>query len=73
MPDCRTVAEQLLAFRDGALAPADTEALREHFHLCPPCLDLFRTYDEAVDLLARLRPRKVPDGFLERLRARLGR
>jgi anti-sigma factor RsiW len=72
MPDCRTVTEQLLALRDGSLPPGDTAALREHFHLCPPCLDLFRTYSEAVDLLARLMPRRMPDGLLERLRARLG-
>lgn len=71
MMDCRTVADQLLRFRDGDLSDADTEILRKHLHLCPPCLDLLNTYEEVVSVLERLRPLCMPDGLLERLRARM--
>jgi anti-sigma factor RsiW len=69
--NCRQMAEDLLRFRDGQLPPAEVQHLREHLHLCPPCASLFRTYDEAVEVLARLRPVRMPDGLLDRLKARL--
>ena len=71
MMDCRTVADLLLKFRDGELSEADTETLRQHLHLCPPCLDLMNTYEEVVAVLERLRPVSMPEGCLERLHARV--
>jgi anti-sigma factor RsiW len=69
--NCRRMAEDLLRFRDGQLAPAEVEHLREHLHLCPPCASLFSSYEEAVQILERLRPVRMPEGLLERLKDRL--
>lgn len=71
MMDCRTVAEHLLRFRDGELSEADTEFLRMHLHMCPPCLGLLNTYEEVVAVLERLKPCCMPEGALDRIRARM--
>lgn len=71
MMDCRAVADQLLRFRDGELPDAETEDLRKHLHLCPPCLDLLNTYEEVVVVLERLRPCNMPEGTLDRIRAKM--
>lgn len=68
---CRDVAEKLLLFRDGDLPESETQFLREHLHMCPPCADLFRSYEEAVEVLRRLDPVKMPDGLLDRLKRKL--
>lgn len=69
--DCKQVAESLLAFRDGALSEAETQELREHLHLCPPCEWILSSYDEVVEVLGRLRPIDMPEGLLARLKQRL--
>ena len=71
MMDCRQVAEQLLRFRDGELPDAETEDLRKHLHLCPPCLDLLDTYEEVVEVLKRLQPICMPDGLMDRLKSKM--
>ena len=38
--DCKHLAEQLLLFRDGQLTSEETEDVRQHLHLCPPCMHL---------------------------------
>ena len=68
MMNCKEVTESLLRFRDGELGPEDTEVLRQHLHLCPPCMDLFDGYDEIVAVLERLRPVNMPSDFLERMK-----
>ncbi len=68
---CREVAEKLLLFKDGELDENETEYLRRHLHMCPPCLDLLASYDEVIEILRRLRPVKLPPGLLQRLKARL--
>lgn len=68
---CKQLAEYLLLFRDGELDPERTEQLRQHLHLCPPCMDLLHSYDEVVDILHELRPEQLPDGLLERLKRRM--
>ena len=69
---CKELAEYLLLFRDGDLDPERTEKLRQHLHLCPPCMDLLHSYDEVVDLLHELKPERVPEGLLDRLKKRMG-
>lgn len=71
MIDCRAVADQLLRFRDGELPEDETEDLRKHLHLCPPCLHLLNTYEEVVSVLDRLKPCAMPPGLLDRLRAKM--
>lgn len=68
MMNCKEVAENLLRFRDGELGSEETEVLRRHLHLCPPCLDLFNGYDELVEVLERLRPVNMPPDFLARMK-----
>ena len=71
IPTCREVGERLLQFRDGELAPQETAWLREHLHLCPNCVTLLSSYEEALRVLARLKPVDMPPGVLERIRKRL--
>ncbi len=68
MMNCKQVAENLLLFRDGELGEEETEVLRRHLHLCPPCVDLFNGYDELVEVLERLRPCHMPTDFLARMK-----
>ena len=71
MAVCRRVTEKLLLFRDGELPEDEIQYVREHLHLCPPCLDLFNSYEELVDILQRLKPVKVPEGLLERMKRKM--
>ena len=68
MIDCRALCDQLLQFRDGELSAGKTELVREHLHLCPPCMDLFRSYEELLEVMERLKPVNMPEGFMDRLR-----
>jgi len=68
---CKDLAEKLLRFRDGDLGPEETEFLRHHLHYCPMCMDLLHTYDEVVDVLKRLKPCRLPEGLLDRLKRRM--
>ena len=49
--NCRKVTEKLMAFRDGELPEDEIQILREHLHMCPPCIDLFDGYEEVVEVL----------------------
>lgn len=71
MFNCKQVTEQLLAFRDGTLSEEDTEILRKHLHLCPPCGHLLGGYEETLRVLKRLQPVPMPEGLMERLQRRL--
>lgn len=68
---CKEIAEKLLAFRDGTLPETEVPFLREHLHLCPPCLDLLNGYDEVVAVLQRLRPVHMPADLCQRMKERL--
>lgn len=49
---CREVIDLLAEYCDGALGPAEREALAAHLAACPPCVDFLHTY-EATPRLAR--------------------
>ncbi len=68
MIDCKQVAENLLRFRDGELSTEETEVLRQHLHLCPPCEHIFDGYEEVVEVLKRLKPVNMPTDFLARMK-----
>lgn len=70
-PTCENVGERLLLYRDGALPEAEHEWLRLHLHACPNCLTLLESYDQAVEVVQRLRPVQMPAGALDRMRQRL--
>jgi hypothetical protein len=69
--DCRRALEELMGFHDGTLPVEEAAYLREHLHRCPPCMDLLRTYEDALEVLARLRPVEVPDDLLGDLQRRI--
>lgn len=71
MISCKDLAEKILLFKDGGLSEEETEFVRKHLHVCPPCVDLFKTYEEVVDVLDRLKPVKMPEGFLERMKQKM--
>jgi len=71
MIDCKQLAEMILRYRDGTLSDDETQYVREHIHLCPPCLDLLNSYEEVVEVLHRLKPVCLPPGMLEDLKRRL--
>ena len=70
-PTCENVGERLLLFRDGALPEVEHEWLRVHLNACPNCLTLLESYDQAVEVVQRLRPVRMPEGTLDRLRQHL--
>jgi hypothetical protein len=68
---CKRVADLLLQFRDGSLSEEDVQFVREHLHLCPPCVGIFDSYEEVIDVLQRLQPICMPEGLLERMRRKV--
>ncbi len=65
---CKRVADLLLQFRDGSLPAEDLAFVREHLHRCPPCVGIFDSYQEVIDVLQRLQPVRMPEGLMERMR-----
>jgi hypothetical protein len=68
---CKRVAENLLQFRDGSLPAEDVQFVRDHLHRCPPCVGIFNSYEEVIEVLQRLKPDPMPEGLLERMRAKV--
>ncbi|MDA1193815.1 MAG: zf-HC2 domain-containing protein [Planctomycetota bacterium] len=68
---CARVGELLLQFRDGSLPIDDLTFVREHLHRCPPCVGIFKSYEEVVEVLQRLQPVRMPPGLLERMRRKI--
>lgn len=68
---CRRVGALLLQFRDGELADDEIAFVREHLHKCPPCVGIFNSYEEVVDVLHRLQPVKMPEGLMERMKRKI--
>ena len=68
---CRRVGELLLQFRDQDLPPDDLEFVRDHLHKCPPCVGIFNSYEEVVEVLHRLQPVKMPEGLMDRMKRKI--
>jgi anti-sigma factor RsiW len=45
---CRACADALLAYVDGALAPAARAAVDAHLARCPACVDYLRQYRDVI-------------------------
>lgn len=70
--DCRAVLEQLDAYRNGELTPAETKAFCAHLAACQHCL-CAEKHEQA--LLERLRAtcrECCPDGLRERILKQCG-
>ncbi|MDF1699657.1 MAG: zf-HC2 domain-containing protein [Planctomycetota bacterium] len=68
---CKRVADMLLQFRDGTLPEEDVQFVRDHLHHCPPCVGIFNSYEEVLEVLQRLQPVKMPEGLLERMKRKI--
>jgi hypothetical protein len=68
MSCCHDLAEKLLEFRDGTLPPDEMEYLREHLHECTRCLYFLNGYDEVLEVVERLQPKKLPPDLLSRMK-----
>lgn len=68
---CKRVSEMLLQFRDGTLPAEDVQFVRDHLHKCPPCVGIFNSYEEVVEVLHRLQPVPMPTDLLERMKRKI--
>jgi len=66
---CRDVADLILAYLEGTLAPGERQALEAHIADCPNCLRFLKTYRETVALGQQLREEAVPSDVRDRLEA----
>ena len=72
-PDCPEVRDAASDFIDGELAPARNARIRSHLDKCGPCAAFIRTLRTTVRLLRSTPRSDPPDGYTDRLRARLSR
>jgi anti-sigma factor RsiW len=60
MVTCRKIAEFLLEYLEGTLAPAQSREFARHLKACPTCEVYLRTYQDTI-LLARQAMCTSPD------------
>jgi len=65
---CRELAELLIDFVSGELAPEYRAHLEEHLRLCPPCVTYMETYRITIQLTRRLPCVPPPPELVRRLR-----
>ena len=59
---CREIADFLLAYVDGGLAPAARDAFDAHLAACPPCVSYLRQYRDTIAAIpAAFADDAVPD------------
>ncbi len=64
---CRELAELLVDYISGELAAEQAEQVRQHLHLCRPCVTYIQTYQITIRLSRQLPPQPLPDDLLRRL------
>ena len=73
MNECRRICEQLVAYADGTLSPAERAEITRHLEKCPPCRTVAGRECGARDVLRacaeRLRTEPVPPGLRTRCHA----
>ncbi len=65
---CRELAELLMDFIAGELAPEQADGLQKHLGDCPPCVAFVETYRATVVLARQLPSRPLPAHLETRLR-----
>jgi anti-sigma factor RsiW len=71
MISCRELAELLIDYVAGDLAPEHHRRLEQHLHCCPPCLTYLETYQLTIQITRKLPCRPMPPELMEKLRAAL--
>ena len=66
---CREVLELLTDYLDGALAPADAEAVATHLDACEGCRRYLEQFKASIEAAAELREDTVPTEVRETLLA----
>jgi anti-sigma factor RsiW len=66
---CRQLAEILLDYVTGELAPEQSDLIRRHLCQCPPCVTYLETYQLTIKLSRQLPPTPVPPEVLQKVRA----
>ena len=49
--DCKQCTEDLTAYLDGELSPADSAQVQSHLAACASCADELRSFQEAADFV----------------------
>jgi anti-sigma factor RsiW len=71
MMTCRELAELLIDYVSGELAPEHRQRLDHHLGVCPPCAVYLQTYKLTIKLTGRLPDAPVPQALKEKLCAAL--
>jgi anti-sigma factor RsiW len=66
---CREMAELLIDYVSGELAPELSDHIRQHLCRCPPCGVYLETYQLTIKITRQLPPAPVPPELMARLRA----
>jgi hypothetical protein len=69
MITCRQIAELLIDYVSGDLAPEHCQHIQQHLKCCPPCLVYLETYQLTIRLSRQLPPAPMPPELVQRLRA----
>ncbi|OIO08490.1 MAG: hypothetical protein AUJ52_08075 [Elusimicrobia bacterium CG1_02_63_36] len=67
--NCSSLKEGISAYVDGALKPAEREALVAHLDLCPECRSDWKAFESGRAALSLHPPQSMPDALRERLSA----
>lgn len=67
--DCNELVEQVTAFLDGALAPADERAFVDHLAMCDGCTVYLDQFRRTIAGLGELPPDRLPEQAREALLA----
>jgi hypothetical protein len=72
---CQRAYDLLFDYLEGSLPETESAAVREHFKLCPPCLEFLESYRKTPGLcrtaLERETPPQVTEKLLDFLRKKL--
>lgn len=69
---CKEVLEHLYQFLDSEMSDEDCSAIRHHLSICGTCGDRVRFEAKIKEIVHdKCCGDQVPDGFLDRLRARM--
>jgi len=71
MMTCRELAELLIDYVSGELAPEHRERLHHHLRVCPPCVAYLQTYELTIKLTRRLPDEPVPPQLEQKLQRML--
>lgn len=69
--DCKVVQELISLYIDGELEGEEARQLKEHIESCSECRQRFEEMRAVVQMVGAFEEEELPDGFMDRLYARL--